>query len=91
MIVKVEKSFARDVNKIRDKKILQKIRNLISIVENSKSVYEIPHIKKIKGYNSFYRIKVGEYRLGLEEIPGQIISFIRFLHRKEIYRYFPDR
>ncbi len=39
-------------------------------------------------YQNFYRIQVGAYRLGfvLEE---NTIVLVRFLHRKEIYRFFP--
>ncbi|NPA92437.1 MAG: type II toxin-antitoxin system RelE/ParE family toxin, partial [Chloroflexi bacterium] len=39
-------------------------------------------------YTSFYRIRLGDYRLGLE-IEGDTVVFVRFLHRRDIYRYFP--
>lgn len=89
MKVQIEKSFERDVNKIKDDKLLRKLLNIISKIEKAKSIYEIPQVKKIHGYNLFFRIKIGDYRLGLEELPGHGVSFIRFMHRKEIYRYFP--
>ena len=91
MKVKIEKSFDRDVGKVRDKKLLQDLRDVISIIEDAKSIYEIPHVKKIQGYSSFYRIKIGDYRLGMEEVSSQEVNLIRFLHRKEIYCYFPRK
>lgn len=91
MKLKVEKSFARDVNKVKDKKLLQKIRGCISQIENAGNASEIPHVKKIEGYSSFYRIKIGNYRLGMELSSNNEIILIRFLHRKEIYRYFPKK
>jgi len=57
---------------------------VISLIEDSKFIYEIPHNKKIQGFNSLYRIKIGDYRLAMEEITGQEVNIIRFLHRKEI-------
>ena len=49
---------------------------------------DISNVKKIKGDGDYYRIRVGEYRIGLAE-ENNAIAFIRVLHRKEIYRYFP--
>lgn len=91
MKIRIEKSFDRDVEKIRDKNILRKLRDIISVIEKAHSIHEILHCKKIRGYNSFYRIKIGEYRLGLEEVTSQEVILIKFLHRKDIYRYFPRK
>jgi mRNA interferase RelE/StbE len=91
MKIVVEKSFIRDVDKIIDKRLLKNLQNLIAIIEKVESVSEIPHIKKIKGYNYYYRIRIGNYRLGFSETPYHGISFIRLLHRKDIYRYFPSK
>ncbi|WP_202218315.1 type II toxin-antitoxin system RelE/ParE family toxin [Okeania sp. KiyG1] len=46
------------------------------------------NIKKLKGEEEYYRIRVGDYRLGIKVNDG-IVFFVRILHRKEIYRYFP--
>ncbi|MFQ5637633.1 MAG: type II toxin-antitoxin system RelE/ParE family toxin [bacterium] len=40
------------------------------------------------GFPNYYRIRVGSYRLGVE-ITENKVFFVRFLHRNEIYRYFP--
>ena len=45
-------------------------------------------IEMIQGFKRYYRIRVGDYRIGLKEEKGKII-FMRVLHRKDIYRYFP--
>jgi mRNA interferase RelE/StbE len=59
-------------------------------MEDSESILDIPNTKKIQGYGSFYRIRIGDYRLGMEEVSSKEIVLIRFLHRKDIYRYFPE-
>ena len=45
MKFKVEKSFDRDVNKVKDKKMLQKLRDCISQIENADNTGEILHVK----------------------------------------------
>lgn len=89
MKFKVEKTFDKDVSMIRQKNLLQKLRAFISTVETADNINEINDIKKIQGYDSFYRKKIGEYRLGIELTPENEIILLRFLHRKEIYRRFP--
>jgi mRNA interferase RelE/StbE len=87
----IEKSFDRDVDRIKDKKLLKRLRTLISMLDKADTIHGIPHIKKIEGYESYYRIKIGDYRLGMEAISNREVLLIRFLHRKDIYRYFPKR
>jgi len=89
MKILIDKSFVKDVDKVTDKKLLRNLNKLIIELENSNSLIELPNVKKIKGYDSFFRIRIGNYRLGLEEISGKGICLTRFLHRKDIYKYFP--
>jgi mRNA interferase RelE/StbE len=88
MIVKIDRSFEKDTDKIKDKNLLLKIADCIESLQNAANIKEIKNLKKLKGSNNFYRIKIGEYRLGLE-IEKDSVELIRFLHRKDIYRYFP--
>jgi len=46
----LQKSFDRDVDRIKDKKLLRRLRTLISMIENAETIHEILHIKKIEGY-----------------------------------------
>jgi mRNA interferase RelE/StbE len=88
MIVRVDKSFDKDTDKIRDKDILLSIAYCIEGIQKAESLKEIKNLKKLKGSNFFYRIRIGEYRIGLEIIDSKV-EFIRFLHRKDIYKSFP--
>jgi mRNA interferase RelE/StbE len=81
-------SFAKDLRSIKSKDILSRIKEVVEQVEKAQSLQEITNIKKLKGGRNYYRIRVGEYRIGLI-IENDEISFIRCLNRKEIYRYFP--
>jgi mRNA interferase RelE/StbE len=81
-------SFEKDIKRPIDKKIRTNLLALIREIKECNHMSEVKNIKKIKGVKKFYRIKVGEYRLGIK-IESQTVTFIRFLHRKDIYRYFP--
>jgi len=86
--VRYEASFEKDLRKIRDENLLQKIKNAINEVKQAENTKEINNLKKLKGYETFYRIKLNDYRIGIEIVQNEII-FTRFLHRKEVYRFFP--
>ena len=81
-------SFERDIRKLKEIKIKSELLELIDYIKESGSLTEIKNLKKIKGEKKFYRIRVGDYRLGIK-IENETVTFIRFLHRKDIYRYFP--
>lgn len=81
-------SFYKDIKKCADKSIKEKVLEVIDEVEKATSVNRISNLKKLKGFKNAYRIKIKDYRVGLE-IEGTNVSFVRLLHRKEVYRYFP--
>lgn len=91
MKFRIDRSFDRDIDGIKDKKLLRKLQTFISAIENADTIREIPHAKKIEGYKSYYRIRIGDHRLGMEAISSKEVVLLRFLHRKDIYRYFPKK
>ena len=88
MIVKIDKSFVKDVNLIKDKRLCRRIADCIEMVRNTDSLSQISSLKKIVGETHYYRLRLGDFRLGLR-VSGDSVIFIRALHLKEIYRYFP--
>lgn len=57
-------------------------------VEASNQISEIKNLKKLEGFKNAYRIKTGDYRIGVF-IEEDTIEFVRFVHRKDIYKKFP--
>jgi len=57
-------------------------------VEKAQSPQTILNLKKLRGGRDYYRIKIGDYRIGLI-IKNDLVIFVRCLDRKEIYRFFP--
>jgi mRNA interferase RelE/StbE len=88
MEIKIDKSFRKDTRKISNKNILQKVARVITETQKARELSEIKHLKKLKGSGKEYRIKVGDYRLGII-IEDETVEFVRCLHRKDIYKYFP--
>ena len=88
MKVEVLKSFEKDVSNILDKKLANKVLIVINTLENYKTLSEIPNLKKLKHSGNYYRIKIGNYRLGVKVLDNTFIV-IRLLDRKDIYKYFP--
>ena len=88
MTLEFRASFTRDLRSIRDRSILRRVRETIAEVETAANILEIRNLKKLRTAGRYYRIRLGDYRLGLT-IEDDTVSFIRFLHRREVYRYFP--
>jgi len=87
MELEFRKSFVKDLRG-KDTIIMERLKTLIEKLEVVHSLDEITNIKKLKDVEDYYRIRVGDYRLGLKFENNKLI-ILRFLHRKEIYRYFP--
>ena len=88
MKILYETSFKKDLKKISETKIKTKLKELLINIKNSKSLSSIPKLKKIQGYKSFYRIRLENYRIGIEVV-ANTIYFVRILLRKDIYKFFP--
>ncbi len=91
MIVEYTNCFVKDIKTIKDKKILNQLKEFIELVKcapNLRSFKNIHSVKQLKGYKNNYRSRIRNYRAGIE-VKNNIVTFARFLHRKDIYKYFP--
>jgi mRNA interferase RelE/StbE len=88
MKILFEESFEKDLKKIKSSSVKKRLKSLLSHIEEIQTIHKIPHLKKLKGTDSYYRIRLSDYRIGVE-IQADTIIFVRILHRKDIYRYFP--
>ena len=88
MNILYESSFAKDLKRVKDKQMLRHVQDVLEQVKAANNLSDIPNLKKLQGFESYYRLRLGDYRLGIE-VEGQTVIFVRFLHRKDIYRRFP--
>jgi len=88
MKVKYLKSFEKDIDKILDIKVKNQLYIVIQNIKSADRTTDILNLKKLTKGKIYYRIRISQYRLGIS-IDGDLISLIRFLHRKDIYNKFP--
>jgi mRNA interferase RelE/StbE len=88
--VKVEfrESFAKDLKGVKEKGLLRRVQEIIEVIEQANSLAELSNLKKLKGGGNYFRVRVGDYRVGIA-LENDTIIFVRFLNRKDIYKYFP--
>ena len=56
----------------------------------SENPFALGYLEKMKGYPDKYKIRVGDYRIGLTvDAPTNTLICQRVAHRRDIYRIFP--
>ncbi|MEM8718071.1 MAG: type II toxin-antitoxin system RelE/ParE family toxin [Cyanobacteria bacterium P01_G01_bin.39] len=56
----------------------------------SQNPFELGYLSKMKGYKDKYKIRVGDYRIGLSiDKKNKTTICQRVAHRREIYQIFP--
>lgn len=89
MNIEFKKSFEKDLRKrAHESKLISRVQEIIQEVDHAESIHEIKNLNKLKAEGNYYRIRFGDYRIGLI-IEDDTVTFVRLLHRNEIYRYFP--
>ena len=88
MEVEFTKTFSKQIDAIYNESLKLRLTQAVQNVLLANTLQEIANLKKIKGHQSAYRIKIGDYRIGLffEE---RVIVFAYLAHRKDIYNRFP--
>ena len=80
--------FDKDVDNINLKSVRLQIVKFIEQVESAETLLDIRNLKKLKGFKSAYRVRIGDYRVGFF-LEGQKVQLARIVHRKDIYKVFP--
>jgi len=81
-------SFLKAIKKINSDQLKTDIANAVLNVESAENIRQINQLKKLKGYKQYYRIRIGDYRIGIKLEAG-IVVFVDIDHRKNLYRIFP--
>lgn len=88
MKVEFLKQFLRDTDKISAQSVRNEVIKAIKNVEDSASPTDIKGLKKLSGYKNAFRIKIGDFRIGIFIVKNNV-EFARVIHRKDIYKVFP--
>ena len=88
MKVEFRKSFVKDLERVTVKSLKKSVKQTLEQVEQAQALHQIRHVKELRGGEGYYRIRIGDYRIGLA-VKADTVVFVRFLHRKDVYRNFP--
>lgn len=88
MVLKVTGQFNKDISKLRDRKLILSVKTALQKVESARTLTQISQVKKLEGSSRYFRLRIGDYRLGIF-VDGNTVYAVRFLHRKDIYKFFP--
>ncbi len=88
MNVEFDKSFAKSLDKVKDVSVAHRLVGLIEQAEKAGSISSLKGIKKMVGFRSYYRIRLGDYRVGVELVDDQTVLFLLICHQKDMYKRF---
>jgi len=88
MQIEISRKFQKQLKACKDIGIRSKILNIIEAVATSGTMQDIPNLKKLSGFKNSFRIRMGDYRIGIV-IDSDKVIFAAFDHRSDIYKYFP--
>ena len=89
MQVQYRKRFLKDLKRLKDQPIYEQVFEFaFTILPQAPALRDVTGVKAMKGYPNRYRIRIGNYRVGIQ-VQGDTADVMRVLHRREFYRYFP--
>lgn len=88
MKVDFKSTFLKEIKKLKDERLKNAISQCIIDVEVAENLAQIKNLKKLIGYENYYRLRVSNYRIGVKVIE-EVFYFVCFEHRKDIYKKFP--
>jgi mRNA interferase RelE/StbE len=87
MKIEIRKSFTKDADKL-PAPMQRQLAAHIAGIQSATQISQLAGCKKLKGYKTAYRIRMGQYRIGFY-FENDIVELVRVLDRKDIYRLFP--
>jgi mRNA interferase RelE/StbE len=82
------RSFLRDIKKLTDQNLKDKIKLFIQELEEAQTLDNIKNTKRLKGFSTAYRWRCGDYRLGFY-FDNNKVELARLVKRNDIYKVFP--
>lgn len=89
MQVKFSKDFEKQTASVKDKALLNRIGKIVKRVMECSSLKEVPNLIPITGSPGYFRIRMGNYRIGIS-LEDDTVWFLFFGKRDEsTYKKFP--
>ncbi len=88
MQIRINRKFLKELDVLPEKERKRIEQFVFEDSINFENVNNVTGIKKLKGYQNYYRIRFGDYRAGLK-YENDTLTFERLIHRKDIYKFYP--
>lgn len=88
MEIRYHRQFNRDLRRLGNPSLAARVEHVIEELKAASAIRDVRGVNRMTGAGEHYRIRIGEYRLGIT-MDGDAAILRRFLPRGEIYRYFP--
>lgn len=88
MKIEYRKKFLKELSKIHIRERSRIESFVFKELPEANSIFELGNVEQMKGYPYYYKVRFGQYRIGLK-MKDDTAILERALHRKDIYRYFP--
>ena len=87
--VEFTKRFLKELASLPDN-VQTRVEVIVFQELKSDNPFSLGYVEKMKGYSDKYKIRVGDYRIGISvDSLNKRITCQRVAHRREIYRIFP--
>jgi mRNA interferase RelE/StbE len=73
------------------KHVQETVFEIIEDLEKAKSLGELKRVEKIAGFKDFYKIRFGNYRLGIQYIEPLVIIITVLKRDERTYKDFPPK
>lgn len=87
MEIKYSKKFLKELSSI-EVQYRKKAENIVFNDIYEFNPFDLGIIEKLTGYKNKYKIRIGQYRIGIT-IDDDILYLERIIHRSKIYKVFP--
>jgi mRNA interferase RelE/StbE len=84
-----KKIFLKDLAAIPERPRSRREKLVLDRIPASENFFHEFDVDKMSGYEDYYRIRIGQYRVGCRISDDGMIIFYRVKSREEIYRVFP--
>lgn len=89
MKYRIAKAFTKQAAKIKDPKILVKIRTTIEQIGEATTLQDISALEPLQGFPNYYRVKFDyRYRIGIY-YDGSDVEILKVGSREGFYKEFP--
>jgi mRNA interferase RelE/StbE len=88
MQVEIKKKFLKELSRLPNEYADTIEEFIFDKLPACNNLSEIGKVEKMTGYKNYFKIRFGDYRVGIKK-ENNIIMIETVKHRKEIYKYFP--